>query len=133
MAANSSSRGAVDGSRPGRRYQYLAFAVSPSARCRCACTHAPCSVLRLSELMSAIPVAFALMPQRLQGAGPSGGRCIVQQRCAERLDVHVLRRPRAAPIASVGYGNGIVPKASVDQQVDRLDALNKLTDFLQRR
>jgi hypothetical protein len=29
--------------------------------------------------------------------------------------------------------NGIVSKAFVDQQVDRLDALNKLTDLLQRR
>ncbi len=42
-------------------------------------------LLRLGELMCAVPVAFALMPQRLQGAGLAGGRCVVQQRCAERL------------------------------------------------
>ena len=86
-------------------------------------------VLRLGELMSAIPVAFALMPERLQARDqPTGG--VSSRSAALNVSMFIFCGVLAQPRRQLaGMANGLVPKASVDQQVDRLASLRKLTDF----
>ncbi len=99
MDSHSCFRSPVTTRRPARRYQHAALIVSPSLRCRYACTQAPSeSVHLLCDLVGALPLSTFVQPQR-------------QERSPQDLLIRVLQFRKRH-----GYGSCLVKRHPVQHR-----------------